>query len=120
MEGDVGGYKPSFHRCNWFEPMKRECQLVLENVGIIDLTPFAKFHVTGGGASQFLDRLLANKLPKVNSINISHMLTPRGRVYAEVTVTRLAPDRYFVITGSGSELHDLRQDTIDNKHESLK
>ncbi|KAK8758858.1 hypothetical protein V5799_003507 [Amblyomma americanum] len=106
--GDEGGYHPSFRRCNWFEPMKRECRSVLENVGVIDLTPFAKFEVTGEGASRFLDRLLANKLPAVNSINIAHMLTPRGRVYAEVTVTRLEENRYFVITGSGSELHDLR------------
>ncbi|XP_077555490.1 dimethylglycine dehydrogenase, mitochondrial-like [Haemaphysalis longicornis] len=106
--GDVKGYSPSFRRANWFEPMKRECLNVLENVGIIDLTPFAKLEVSGKGASHFLDRILANKLPAVNSTNISHMLTPRGRVYAEVTVTRLAEDRYFIITGSGSELHDLR------------
>lgn len=106
--GDVSGYQPSFRRSNWFEPMKRECRNVLENVGVIDLTPFAKFEVTGEGASRFLDKLLANKLPSVNSLNISHMLTPRGRVYAEVTVTRLEENRYFVITGSGSELHDFR------------
>lgn len=106
--GDVSGYHPSFRRSNWFEPMKRECRSVLDSVGVIDLTPFAKFEVTGKGASRFLDKLLANKLPAVNSINISHMLTPRGRVYAEVTVTRLEENRYFVITGSGSELHDFR------------
>ncbi|XP_065303006.1 dimethylglycine dehydrogenase, mitochondrial-like isoform X1 [Dermacentor albipictus] len=106
--GDVSGYQPSFRRSNWFEPMKRECRSVLDSVGVIDLTPFAKFQVTGKGASRFLDKLLANKLPAVNSINISHMLTPRGRVYAEVTVTRLEENRYLIITGSGSELHDFR------------
>uniref|UniRef100_A0A8C1MQ66 Dimethylglycine dehydrogenase n=1 Tax=Cyprinus carpio TaxID=7962 RepID=A0A8C1MQ66_CYPCA len=38
----------------------------------------------------------------------NHMLTPRGRVYAEVTVTQTAPGEFLLITGSGSELHDLR------------
>lgn len=107
-KAESGCYSPSFRRANWFEPVRRECGLVLDGVGIIDLTPFAKLEVTGKDVNVFLDRLLANKLPKVNSINISHMLTPKGKVYAEVTVTRLTEDKYFVITGSGSELHDLR------------
>ncbi|CAH3022869.1 unnamed protein product [Porites evermanni] len=44
----------------------------------------------------------------VGCTNISHMLSPRGRVYAELTVSTLAPDHYFLLTGSSSEFHDLR------------
>ena len=40
--------------------------------------------------------------------NISHMLTPKGKVYAEMAVTCLAQDHYFLVTGSATELHDLR------------
>lgn len=105
---DCKGYKPSFRRTNWFHPVGRECDLVMTKAGIIDLTPFAKIDVKGKDASPFLDKMLANKLPKVGSTNISHMLTPSGKVYAELTVTCLAPDHYFLITGSGSEIHDLR------------
>ena len=36
------------------------------------------------------------------------MLTPNGRVYAELTISRLEKDRYYLVTGSGSELHDFR------------
>ena len=103
-----GGYQPSFRRTNWFEPVGRECELVLNKVGVIDLTPFGKFEVTGSQAAGFLDYMLANKLPKVGSTNISHLITPRGRVYAELTITTLAPNHFFIITGSGSEYHDLR------------
>ena len=39
---------------------------------------------------------------------ITHMLTPKGAVYAELTVTQTKPGHFFCITGSGSELHDLR------------
>ncbi|KAJ8286966.1 hypothetical protein GJAV_G00045430 [Gymnothorax javanicus] len=106
--GDEVGYKPSFRRTNWFEPVGRECKLVMEKVGVIDLTPFGKFRVRGKDSVKLLDRLFANVVPKVGLTNISHMLTPTGRVYAEVTITQLAPGEFLLITGSGSELHDLR------------
>lgn len=47
-------------------------------------------------------------LSQVGQTNISHMLTPAGRVFAEVTVTQLTPGEFLLVTGSGSELHDLR------------
>ena len=47
------------------KPVGRECQLVLNKVGVIDLTPFGKFEVTGARATEFLDYMVANKLPKV-------------------------------------------------------
>ena len=58
-------YKPSFRRTNWFEPVRREVETVLHGVGIIDLTPFAKIHVHGNRAAEFLDILCANSLPRV-------------------------------------------------------
>ncbi|KAM9450975.1 dimethylglycine dehydrogenase, mitochondrial [Clarias gariepinus] len=106
--GDDVGYSPSFRRTNWHGPVGRECKLVMEKVGVIDLSPFGKFMVKGKDAHRLLDRLFANTMPKVGWTNISHMLTPRGRVYAEVTITQVAPGEFLLITGSGSELHDLR------------
>uniref|UniRef100_A0A3Q4B120 Dimethylglycine dehydrogenase, mitochondrial n=1 Tax=Mola mola TaxID=94237 RepID=A0A3Q4B120_MOLML len=106
--GDDIGYKPSFRRTNWFGPVGRECKLVMEKVGVIDLTPFGKFIVKGKDSHKLLDRLFANTMPKVGITNISHMLTPAGKVFAEVTITQLAPGEFLLITGSGSEGHDLR------------
>ncbi|PWA26835.1 hypothetical protein CCH79_00001166 [Gambusia affinis] len=63
--GDDTGYKPSFRRTNWFGPVGRECRLVMEKVGVIDLTPFGKFVVTGKDTLKLLDRLFANTMPKV-------------------------------------------------------
>lgn len=108
LENDTKGYIPSFRRTNWFDPVGRECNLVLNSVGIIDLSPFGKFEIMGKDASKFLDKIVANNLPKVGTTNISHILSPSGRVYAELTITSLTPDHFFIVTGSGSELHDLR------------
>ncbi|NXI07834.1 M2GD protein, partial [Irena cyanogastra] len=106
--GDETGYKPSFQRTNWFDPVGREYKQVMEKVGVIDLSPFGKFKVKGTDSVKLLDHLFANVVPKVGSTNISHMLTPRGKVYAELTVSQLYPGEFMLVTGSGSELHDLR------------
>uniref|UniRef100_A0A8C5PI84 Dimethylglycine dehydrogenase, mitochondrial n=1 Tax=Leptobrachium leishanense TaxID=445787 RepID=A0A8C5PI84_9ANUR len=106
--GDDVEYKPSFRRTNWFEPVRREYKQVMERVGVIDLTPFGKFTVKGRDAVNLLDHVFANTIPKVGFTNISHMLTPKGRVYAELTVSHVLPGEFLLVTGSGSELHDLR------------
>ncbi|XP_042660711.1 dimethylglycine dehydrogenase, mitochondrial, partial [Tyto alba] len=106
--GDETGYKPSFRRTNWFDPVGREYKQVMEKVGVIDLSPFGKFKVKGTDSVKLLDHLFANVVPKVGSTNISHMLTPKGNVYAELTVSQLYPGEFMLVTGSGSELHDLR------------
>ena len=65
-EGDEAGYRPSFHRTNWFEPLRREVKNTLENVSIADITAFAKFDVKGEDSGKYLDYMVANKLPAVS------------------------------------------------------
>uniref|UniRef100_A0A8C4KW95 Dimethylglycine dehydrogenase, mitochondrial n=1 Tax=Equus asinus TaxID=9793 RepID=A0A8C4KW95_EQUAS len=100
-------YRPSFRRTNWFEPVGSEYKQVMQRVGVIDLSPFGKFNIKGQDSIRLLDHLFANVIPKVGFTNISHMLTPKGRVYAELTVSHQSPGEFLLITGSGSELHDL-------------
>lgn len=66
LPGDERGYKPSFRRTNWFEPVGRECAAVTNHVGVIDLTSYGKFDVSGKDASSFLDMMFANRLPEVS------------------------------------------------------
>ena len=66
-EGDKAGDKPSFHRTNWFYPVGREVKLVRNAVGMTDLTSFAKLHVSGPDAVQFIDYISANYVPKVSN-----------------------------------------------------
>uniref|UniRef100_A0A3B4AX35 Uncharacterized protein n=1 Tax=Periophthalmus magnuspinnatus TaxID=409849 RepID=A0A3B4AX35_9GOBI len=104
--GDDIGY-PSFRRTNWFGPVGREYKLVMEKVGVIDLTPFGKFSVKGKDSHKLLDRLFANTMPKVSHLYVClSLMCPTGKVYAEVTITQVAPGEFLLITGSGSELHD--------------
>lgn len=98
---------PSFRRTNWFEPVGAEARAVRERVGLLELSSFSKYEVSGPGADAFLDRVCANRLPKVGRIVLSQLLNPRGTVECDVTVTRLAPDRFLVLSAAVAELHDL-------------
>jgi dimethylglycine dehydrogenase len=99
--------KYSFRRTNFFEPVREECRAVRERVGLLDLTGFSKFEISGKGAEAFLDRLVANRLPKkIGRIALAHALTPQGGVRSEFTISRLAEDRFYVVSAAAAERHD--------------
>ena len=97
----------SFQRCNWFESVARECKAVGERVAIADLSVFSKFIVSGADAGQFVDGLGANVAPrKVGDIVLTHALAPSGGVASEFTITRLANDKYYLVSAAAAERHD--------------
>ena len=97
----------SFRRSNYFEHVGRECRLMRERVGVIDLTPFTKHEVTGAGAESWLDGLVANKVPvKPGRIALSHALTKRGGIRSEFTITKIGEQHYYVISAGAAERYD--------------
>jgi glycine cleavage system aminomethyltransferase T/glycine/D-amino acid oxidase-like deaminating enzyme len=75
---------------------------------LYDLTPFAKFEVEGPDAEAFLERVCANRVGRpVGTIVYTAMLTPRGGIRCDLTVTREDDDRFRVVTGGVSGQHDL-------------
>ncbi len=97
----------SFHRGNWHTAVGEECSAVRSSVGVLDQTSFAKYEVSGPGAERFLDRLCANTLPgSIGRMSLTQMCTPRGGIECDVTVTRLAEDRFYVVSAAATECHD--------------
>lgn len=97
----------SFRRTNFFEPVKRECLAVRNRVGLIDLTAFSKFEVTGSDAYDFLNYIIAGRIPKkTGRVSLTHALTPSGGVDSEFTITRIKENHYYLISGSGAGVHD--------------
>jgi len=93
-----------YRRNNVFDIVAEECRAVRERVGIMDLSSFAKFDVSGPGAETLLDHLTANKLPKkAGGIKLTHVLSDGGRIEGEWTITRFAVDRFYVLSGAGAE-----------------
>jgi len=98
----------SYRRNNVFEVVRDECLAVRERVGVLDLSGFAKYDVDGPDAEAFLNRLCANRMPTNNGgIVLAHILSENGRIAGEVTITRLAADRFYLLSAAGAELRDL-------------
>jgi dimethylglycine dehydrogenase len=97
----------SFRRSHWFEAIRKEVQNTTENVGVLDMTAFAKCRVAGPGAESFLDGFLANSLPKsIGGMNLSHALNGNGGIHSEFTVCREADDSFYLVSAGALQRLD--------------
>ena len=98
---------PTFGRPAWREAVAAECRAVRDRAGLVDLSAFAKFEIAGADAGAFVERLGANRPPRMDGrIGLTHVLTGAGGVASEFTVTRLAGDRYYLTSAAAAERHD--------------
>ncbi|HUD96307.1 MAG TPA: FAD-dependent oxidoreductase, partial [Woeseiaceae bacterium] len=97
----------SFRRSKWFPHVGDECRNVMENVGLLDMTAFAKARISGPGAEAFLERLVANRLPKeTGRIALCHALTARGGVHSEFTIEREGPQQFYLVSAGALQRLD--------------
>ena len=106
--GDDGKIKEkwSFRRSNSFPIVGAEARHVHEKVGLLDMSAFAKFEVSGPGAEAWLDGLFTNRIPAVGRVSLTYLLTAKGGVRAEFTVFREAPQKFFLVSAGALERHD--------------
>jgi dimethylglycine dehydrogenase len=104
--GAAAEQRLTFRRPNWFAAVADECRAVRERVGVLDLGGFAKFEVSGKGAAAYLDRLICGRLPAVGRVALAYMCTPQGGIMSELTVTRLAEERFYLCSAASAEWHD--------------
>jgi len=128
--GAVFGEKSGWERVNWFEPnaalgdeslrprgwagrvwspaIGAEHVACRTTAALFDETSFAKIEVVGEEAADFLERLCDNKVARdVGAITYTQMLNQRGGIECDFTVTRLADDRFRIVTGTAFGRHDL-------------
>jgi 4-methylaminobutanoate oxidase (formaldehyde-forming) len=111
VNGD--GFKPSheprgWQRVHWSPAIEAEHRATRERAGLFDATSFSKLEVSGPGALALLQRLTDNEMDKpVGAVTYTQMLNEGGGIECDLTVTRLGPDRFFLVTGSAFGLHDL-------------
>jgi glycine cleavage system aminomethyltransferase T len=128
--GAAFGEKSGWERANWFEPngergdvslrprgwagrlwspaIGAEHRACREAAALFDETSFAKIEIAGEGAAAFLEHLCANRVARdVGAITYTQMLNPLGGIECDFTVTRLADDRFRIVTGTAFGQHDL-------------
>ena len=104
------GERYAFRRHNAWEAVRAEALAVRERVGLMDLSTFAKFEVKGRDAHAFLDRICANKVPaKDGGIVLGHLLNVNGFIESEITITRLGPEHFYVLSAAAAQLYDFDQ-----------
>ncbi len=91
----------------WLDAVAAEHRAVRDRVALIDLTSFAKLEVTGPGALAGLQRLAANDLDRPDGTCVyTQLCNERGGIEADLTIMRLAADRFYIVTGSGFGVRD--------------
>jgi len=128
--GAIFGEKSGWERANWFEPnaargdeslrprgwagklwspaIGAEHVACRETAALFDESSFAKLEVSGDGAAEFLERLCGNRVAReVGQVTYTQMLNARGGIECDFTVTRLAEDRFRIVTGTAFGQHDL-------------
>ncbi len=97
----------SFRRSNYFEHVGNECKHVAENVGLLDMSAFAKTQISGPGAREWLESLLANRVPKKQGrVGLCHILSENGGVRSEFTVYEASPGTFYLVSAGAFERHD--------------
>jgi dimethylglycine dehydrogenase len=99
---------PSFCRSNAFASVGAECRAVREAVGLWETSVYCKIEISGPHAAGWLDQVVANRLPAVGRAALGPLLTPRGRILGDVTVIRLAEDRFLLMGSPAAESVYLR------------
>ena len=96
-----------YRRTNVFDVVGEEIKGVSERVGVLDLSSFAKYQVTGKDATAFLNRFVANRLPqKDGGIVLAHALNEQGVFESEFTITRIGENSYYCLSGASAEVKD--------------
>jgi 4-methylaminobutanoate oxidase (formaldehyde-forming) len=104
----AGHDQADWGRPDFFDAVGAEHAATRERAGLFDESSFSKLEVSGPGAFGLLQRLAANDLDRpVGTVTYTQMLTRRGGIECDLTVTRLAPDRFLLITGTAWGPHDL-------------
>jgi heterotetrameric sarcosine oxidase gamma subunit len=100
--------KYTWGRQNWFEYLAAEHKACREDVILMDVTSMSKFLVQGRDSERVLNYICANDVAvPVGKVVYTQWLNERGGMEADLTVTRLAEDKYFIVSAGDFYTHDL-------------
>ncbi len=98
----------SFRRSNSHPHVGAECAAVHQAVGMLEISNYGKFEVSGPGAVAWLSGIMANRVPAVGRIALSPMLNERGKLIGDFTLCREAEERVFLVGTYAAETYYMR------------
>ncbi|GGC02657.1 dehydrogenase [Marivita lacus] len=98
-----------FTRQPWWDVVGHEARTLRESAGIIDISNFAKYRITGPGAEDWLNAVFANRMPReVGRSCLTPLIGKRGGIAGDATVTRLAEDDFWIVSSGMAERYQKR------------
>lgn len=115
--------RPTLKRSNAHDIVAAECRTVREAVGLLDISGFSRFEVSGPNAEPWLNRIMASRLPGPGRARLAPMLAETGRLKGDLTVFNWGPDAhgnptwwimgsYYLRAWHMRWFHDHRQDGV--------
>ena len=98
----------TYYRSNAHEPVGRECRAVREGVGLLEVSNFAKYEISGPEAEAWLSHLLANRTPQEGKLLLTPMLNPNGKLIGDFTLGKLEDERFYIFGSGIAEEYHLR------------
>lgn len=89
--------QPTLKRSNAYPIIEKECHAVRTNAGLLDISGFSRFEVTGTNAEQWLDRIMASKLPSSGRIKLAPMLSPEGKLKGDLTLFNWGDGTWWIM-----------------------
>ncbi|WP_300533072.1 FAD-dependent oxidoreductase [uncultured Mameliella sp.] len=99
----------SFRKTKHMKYVEAEVRATRTTVGLIDMSPMTKFWVRGPGAAAWLDRIMANSLPKVGRVTLSVACNAKGGIDAEYTIVRYGDDAFYLVSTPTGEIYNFDQ-----------
>lgn len=100
--------KITFRRSNAFPIVGDECRAVRERVGVIEITGYAKYEITGQGAETWLSHILANRIPAKGHLALTPMLNEAGKLIGDFTVAKADDERFYIFGSGPAENYHMR------------
>ncbi|MEL6640418.1 MAG: FAD-dependent oxidoreductase [Pseudomonadota bacterium] len=88
---------PTLKRSNAFDIVAEECKAVREAVGLLDITGFSRYEVSGPGAEAWLDNMMASDLPKPGRAKLAPMLSPEGKLKGDLTIFNWGDGTWWIM-----------------------
>jgi dimethylglycine dehydrogenase len=98
----------TFRRSSAHAHVASDCHAVRNAAGLLEISNYGKFEVTGPKAAEWLGTVMANRVPAIGRMVLTPMLNEAGRLIGDFTVARLAQDRFFVVGTYAAEVFYMR------------
>ena len=88
---------PTLKRSNAFDLVGAECRATRDAVGLLDISAFSRYEISGPNAQAWLDKMMASTLPKPGRAKLAPMLAPSGRMKGDLTVINWGDGTWWIM-----------------------